>query len=111
MKSPTIKINTARQWKRNSTSPAASMPGSILITCEEGFMNNVAFSKRLAPLVCAAVFAVPSLLMAQAGSLGGNRCSAVSTRTQTARFALSLYKRTVRFLSAATLQHFHLTVE
>jgi uncharacterized delta-60 repeat protein len=32
-------------------------------------MNNIAFSKRLALLASAAVFAVPSLLMAQAGSL------------------------------------------
>src|SRR5262249_3554888 len=31
MKSPTIKINTARQRTRHSTSPATSMPGSILI--------------------------------------------------------------------------------
>ena len=32
-------------------------------------MNNISFAKRLALLVCAAVFALPSLLMAQAGSL------------------------------------------
>ena len=32
-------------------------------------MNSVAFSKHLALLVCAAVFALPTLLMAQAGSL------------------------------------------
>ena len=36
---------------------------------EENFMNSVAFSKHLALLVCAAVFALPTLLMAQAGSL------------------------------------------
>jgi uncharacterized delta-60 repeat protein len=35
----------------------------------ENFMNSTAFSKRLALLVCAAVFALPTLLMAQAGSL------------------------------------------
>ena len=32
-------------------------------------MNSIAFSKRLALLVCGAVFALPTLLMAQAGSL------------------------------------------
>jgi len=32
-------------------------------------MDSVAFSKRLALLVCAAVFALPNLLMAQAGTL------------------------------------------
>ena len=36
---------------------------------EENFINSVAFSKRLALLVCAAVFAIPTLVMAQAGSL------------------------------------------
>jgi uncharacterized delta-60 repeat protein len=36
---------------------------------EANFMNSVAFSKRLALLVCAAVFALPNLLMAQAGTL------------------------------------------
>jgi uncharacterized delta-60 repeat protein len=36
---------------------------------EKNFMNSVAFSKHLAPLVWAAVFAFPTLLMAQAGSL------------------------------------------
>jgi uncharacterized delta-60 repeat protein len=35
----------------------------------ENFMNSIAFSKRLVLLVCAAVFALPTLLMAQAGSL------------------------------------------
>jgi uncharacterized delta-60 repeat protein len=35
----------------------------------ENFRNSVTFSKRLALLVCAAVFALPTLLMAQAGSL------------------------------------------
>ena len=32
-------------------------------------MNSVAFSKRLPVLVCAAVLALPTLVMAQAGSL------------------------------------------
>src|SRR5207237_8559908 len=35
----------------------------------EKFMHNVSFSKRLALLICAAVLALPTLLMAQAGSL------------------------------------------
>jgi len=35
----------------------------------ENFRNSVTFSNRLALLVCAAVFALPTLLMAQAGSL------------------------------------------
>jgi uncharacterized delta-60 repeat protein len=47
-------------------------------------MNKVLFSKRLALLVCAAVFAVPSLLMAQAGSLDptfGNNGIATTANT------------------------------
>src|SRR5215471_11029472 len=31
MKSPTIMLNSPRQWTRNSTSPVTWMPGSILI--------------------------------------------------------------------------------
>jgi uncharacterized delta-60 repeat protein len=72
-------------------------------------MNKVLFSKRLALFVCAAVFAVPSLLMAQAGSLDptfGNNGIATTANTVANGAALQSDGKIVVAGSVANAQNF-----
>src|SRR5215472_11312168 len=72
-------------------------------------MNKVLFSKRLAMLVCAAVFAVPSLLMAQAGSLDptfGNNGIVTTANTVANGAALQSDGKIVVAGSVANAQNF-----
>ena len=72
-------------------------------------MNKVLFSKCLPLLVCAAVFAVPSLLMAQAGSLDptfGNNGIATTANTVANSAALQSDGKIVVAGSVANAQNF-----
>jgi uncharacterized delta-60 repeat protein len=72
-------------------------------------MNKVLFSKRLALLVCAAVFALPSLLMAQAGGLDptfGNNGIVTTANTGVNSAALQSDGKIVVAGSVANAQNF-----
>jgi hypothetical protein len=71
-------------------------------------MNSVAFSKRLTLLICAAGFALPTLLMAQAGSLDqtfGTKGIVATANSCASTAALQSDGKTFSFSLRAEKQH------
>src|SRR2546430_16660504 len=76
----------------------------------EHFMNSVSFSKRLALLVCVGLSVLPTLLMAQAGSLDptfGSNGIVTTAITCAISDALQFEVKIVVAGSIPACQHFH----